>query len=42
MSYYPTPTIQQYIPTYVVRSDFLPTAVVHQGSNPTTAELVHL
>lgn len=40
MSYAPHSSLSQFIPTYVVRSDFLPSSVVHQGTNATTAELV--
>ena len=32
--------INQYIPNYVVKSDFLPTRVV-EGNNQQTSELVH-
>lgn len=31
--------IRQFVPTYVVKSDYLPT-VVHEGHNPTTSDLV--
>lgn len=40
MSYgVPTQSIRQFVPTYVVKSDYLPT-VVHEGHNATTADLV--
>ena len=39
MSYYHQGGIRQYVPTYVVKSDYLPT-VVHEGHNATTADLV--
>lgn len=39
MSYIHHGGIRQYVPTYVVKSDYLPT-VVHEGHNATTADLV--
>lgn len=40
MSYFPTTgSIRQYVPTYTLKSDYLPT-VVHEGGNPTTQDLV--
>ena len=41
MSYYPggQTSVRQFIPNYVVKSDYLPT-VVRDGNNATTADLV--
>ena len=43
MSHYPRNiqgnSLREYIPHYIVKSDFLPTRVV-EGNNPQTAELV--
>lgn len=41
MSFSQQSSLKQFIPTYVVKSDYLPT-VVQQGQNATTADLVHL
>lgn len=40
MSFHTHQSVRQFVPTYVVKSDYLPT-VVHEGHNATTADLVY-